>query len=85
MIAGIPIGSVIAIYFVSWWICLFITLPFGVRSQCEAGDVVRGSEPGAPVLHRLVPKLIATSVLAAAATALIIWGFSSDWIHAYLR
>ena len=85
MIAGIPIGSLVAIYFVSWWICLFVTLPFGVRSQREMGEVVRGSEPGAPVLHRLAPKLLATSVLAAIATALILWGFSSDWIRAYLR
>jgi predicted secreted protein len=85
MIAGIPIGSAIAIYFVTWWICLFVTLPFGVRSQREAGDVVRGSEPGAPILHRLWPKLAVTSIIAAAVTALILWGFSNETLRAYLR
>jgi predicted secreted protein len=85
MIAGIPIGSIVAIYFVSWWICLFVTLPFGVRSQRESGEVVRGSEPGAPILHRLWPKLLATSVLAAIVTALILWAFNNETLRAYLR
>ncbi|MGL4496733.1 MAG: DUF1467 family protein, partial [Beijerinckiaceae bacterium] len=35
-----PIGSLIAIYFVIWWIILFAVLPFGVRSQVEEGKVV---------------------------------------------
>ena len=29
------ISSALAIYFVIWWITLFLTLPFGVRSQHE--------------------------------------------------
>jgi predicted secreted protein len=85
MINGVPIGSIVAIYFVAWWLCLFVTLPFGVRSQREAGDVVRGSEPGAPILHRLVPKLLVTSILAALVTAFVIWAFSTEALRAYLR
>ncbi|MHA1559462.1 MAG: DUF1467 family protein, partial [Alphaproteobacteria bacterium] len=27
--------TVAAIYFVLWWICLFVVLPFGVRTQDE--------------------------------------------------
>jgi predicted secreted protein len=85
MIFGVPIGSLIAIYFVCWWICLFVTLPFGVRSQRESGDVVRGSDPGAPAIPHLWPKLIATSILAALATWVLVWGAGSAWLQAYLR
>ena len=43
-----PIGSIIAIFFVVWWIVLFAVLPFGVRTQQEDGEVVPGSEASAP-------------------------------------
>ena len=32
------ISTAFAIYFVLWWITLFVTLPFGVRSQHEDGE-----------------------------------------------
>ena len=38
-----PIGSIIAIFFVVWWIVLFAVLPFGVRTQEEEGEVVLGT------------------------------------------
>ena len=31
------ISTGFAIYFVLWWVVLFLTLPFGVRSQHEDG------------------------------------------------
>lgn len=31
------ISTALAIYFVLWWVTLFVTLPFGVRSQHEEG------------------------------------------------
>jgi hypothetical protein len=31
------ISTALAIYFVLWWVTLFLTLPFGVRSQHEEG------------------------------------------------
>jgi predicted secreted protein len=40
-------------------------LPFGVQSQQEAGDVVPGSESGAPVRPQLARKILANTVLAA--------------------
>lgn len=79
------IGSWIAIYFITWWICLFMVLPFGARSQRDAGEVARGTEPGAPALFRAWPKILATSLLAGALTALIVWGVGSDLLRAYMR
>lgn len=63
------IGNLIAIYFVVWWVMLFAVLPFGVKSQAEAGEVTPGTEPGAPVAPRLWAKAAATSVVAAFVTA----------------
>jgi len=55
----------LALYFVIWWITLFAVLPFGIRSQEEAGEVVAGTEPGAPVLPGLLKKAVITSLIAA--------------------
>ncbi|MBN9454737.1 MAG: DUF1467 family protein [Bosea sp.] len=55
----------LALYFVIWWITLFAVLPFGIRSQHEAGDVVAGTEPGAPVMPGLLKKAVITSLIAA--------------------
>ena len=62
----------LALYFVIWWITLFAVLPFGIRSQEEAGDVVAGTEPGAPVLPGLLKKAIITSLIAAVIVSLLV-------------
>ena len=54
----------LAIYFLIWWIVLFAMLPWGVRSQQESGDVVAGSDPGAPAIPRLAAKLLWTTIVA---------------------
>jgi predicted secreted protein len=54
----------LAIYFIIWWVVLFTVLPWGVRSQEEGGDVVSGSDPGAPVIPKLWWKLVWTTVVA---------------------
>ena len=61
----------IAIFFVSWWIILFAILPFGVTTQQEAGEVVPGTTESAPTAPRLIPKLIVTTIAAAAIFSLI--------------
>ncbi len=40
-------------------------LPWGVRSQHEAGEMAPGTDPGAPTSFRLGRKLLWTTVLAA--------------------
>ena len=54
-----------AIYFVVWWTVLFAVLPWGVRSQQEAGEITRGSDPGAPAHPLLLQKAIATTIISA--------------------
>lgn len=55
----------IAVYFVIWWTVLFLALPFGIRSQAEAGDIVKGSEHGAPDVPHLGRKALVTTIIAA--------------------
>jgi predicted secreted protein len=54
-----------AIYFILWWITLFAVLPWGVRSQAESGEVVPGSDPGAPAIPNLRMKLLWTTIVSA--------------------
>jgi predicted secreted protein len=59
------ISTAFAIYFVIWWITLFLTLPFGVRSQHEDGEGAPGTDPGAPIVTHLARKLIWTTIISA--------------------
>ena len=63
MALPIPIAMAVVIYFTMWWILLFAVLPFGVRSQHEGGDVVPGTEPGAPQAPALLKKALWTTVV----------------------
>ena len=80
-----PILSVFAIYFVVWWLCLFVVLPFRVRNQVDEGEWVQGTERGAPSFARLWPKLLVTTLLAAVVTALLMWGLSNEFLREYWR
>jgi predicted secreted protein len=59
------ISTGFAIYFVMWWIVLFLTLPFGVRSQHEDGESIPGTDPGAPIATGMGRKLVWTTVISA--------------------
>ena len=59
------ISTALAIYFVLWWVTLFLTLPFGVRSQHEDGVGAPGTDPGAPIASQMGRKLIWTTLISA--------------------
>jgi predicted secreted protein len=63
--------AAIAVYFVIWWTLLFCVLPLNIQSQVERGDVVKGTEPGAPVAPQLAKKAIITSVLSLVVFAVV--------------
>ncbi len=60
-----PIFSILAIYFIIWWLTLFIVLPIGLRTQAEENEVVPGSVESAPARFRALRVFLLTSVLAA--------------------
>ena len=66
------VGSAIALYFVIWWVTLFAVLPFGVRSQQEAGEVTAGSDPGAPAAVRFA-RIAAVNSIVALVVLVVFW------------
>ncbi|HYP58569.1 MAG TPA: DUF1467 family protein [Beijerinckia sp.] len=61
-----------AIFFTIWFTVLFAVLPFGVRSQHEAGEIVAGTEPGAPVAPQLLKKMVWTTLVSAVVFAAVV-------------
>ena len=74
------ISTSFAIYFVLWWIVLFLTLPFGVRSQHEDGGVSPGTDPGAPIMARMGRKLTWTTIISAIIYGIAMWAYSAGYL-----
>jgi len=78
---AVSIATWFAIYFVVWWLVLFLTLPFGVRSQHEDGESAPGTDPGAPVLARMGRKLIWTTIISAVMFAIGMWAYYQGYLN----
>ncbi|MBC2777598.1 DUF1467 family protein [Parasphingopyxis marina] len=73
--------SAIAIYFLFWFLSLFLVLPFGVKTDREAGiEPQRGHAESAP--HRFSPGkvVLRTTILAAILFALFYANYVFGWI-----
>jgi predicted secreted protein len=66
--------TAVAVFVLIWWVVLFAVLPWGVRSQHEAGaeptiepieTMVPGTDPGAPTNFRIGKKLLWTTFVSA--------------------
>lgn len=66
--------SGIVVYVILWWWILFMVLPVGVNRE---EDVQPGNDAGAPQKPNLVPKLVATTVIAA-----VVWIGVDQFIRA---
>jgi predicted secreted protein len=75
------ISTAFAIFFVLWWIVLFVTLPFGVRSQQEDGEIIPGSDPGAPIASRMGRKLIWTTVISIVVYAIMMLAYNAGYLN----
>jgi predicted secreted protein len=74
------ISTALAIYFVLWWVTLFVTLPFGVRSQHEEGESAPGTDPGAPIMARMGRKLIWTTIISGIIFAIGMWASQAGYL-----
>ncbi len=74
------ISTAFAIYFVLWWVTLFVTLPFGVRSQHEEDGAAPGTDPGAPIASQMGRKLIWTTVISAAIFAVAMLAYNAGYL-----
>lgn len=63
--------SALVLLMIIWWTTLFLTLPFGVRSQHEDDDVVPGSEPGAPQISLIGRKMMVTTAITIVIFAIV--------------
>ena len=74
------ISTALAIYFVLWWVTLFLTLPFGVRSQHEDGEGAPGTDPGAPIMAGMGRKLIWTTIVSAVIFGISMWAYYEGYL-----
>jgi predicted secreted protein len=73
--------TLIAVYFLIWWVVFFAMLPFGVKSQHEARmEFEPGTDPGAPHRPLLWWKIAATSVVAAVLLAIFYALSNAGWL-----
>lgn len=76
------IVSSLAIYFIMWWLCLFLVLPFGVRTQQEDEEgVIQGTNPSAPAKPLILKKIIATTLLSG----LMFLAFALNWEYGWVQ
>jgi predicted secreted protein len=75
------ISTWFAIYFVIWWIALFLTLPFGIRSQHEDGTGAPGTDPGAPIMSRMGPRLLWTTLISAVIFVAGLWAYNAGYMN----
>lgn len=62
---GVGIANGLVVFLITWWLVVFIMLPIGVRSQQEEGEIVEGTEPGAPVTPNLAKKAWWTTIVTS--------------------
>jgi predicted secreted protein len=72
----------LAVYFIIWWVVLFTVLPWGIRSQHEAGPVIDGTDPGAPVVPSLRKKLLWTTLVTTIVFGGCYVAYTRGWITA---
>lgn len=64
-----------------WFLTLFVVLPFGQRSQADAGEVVAGTHAGAPSdMASWRRKLVITTLVTTAIWGVIAFVILGDYI-----
>lgn len=63
--------SAIVLFAVIWFLVLFVTLPVHLRTQGDVGDVVPGTQPGAPVNFNLRRTALIVTLIAIVVWAVI--------------
>jgi predicted secreted protein len=81
MAAIMPIASMIAIYFLFFFLCLFVVLPFGVRTADELGvEKIPGQADSAPANFDMARTALRTGLIAIIPTALFVLNHHYGWL-----
>ena len=74
--------SVLAIYILFWTMCLFLVLPFGVRTPEEEGvDCPPGHAPSAPHRFSFGRAALRATIVSAVLFALFYANYVFGWIR----
>jgi len=74
--------SMIAIYLLFWWGCLFLVLPFRLRKSEEPEPFVPGQVESATPRFSVWRTTVWTTIVSAIAFALFYLNYSFGWITA---
>lgn len=76
-----PTFSIVAIYFLFFFMSLFMVLPFGVRTADEAGiEKIPGQADSAPAHFNLWRIAFRTGILALLLTFIFYQNYQHGWI-----
>lgn len=78
------ITSIIAIYLLFWWGCLFLVLPFRLRSSAEPEAHVPGQAESATPRFSVWRTVLWTTVVATVLFALFYLNYVQGWLTADL-
>lgn len=74
--------SIIAIFFLFWFIVLFVVLPFSANPAEEVGEKAEiGHAESAPHVFKPWPIVIRTTIIAAILTGAFYGIYRSGWIN----
>lgn len=71
--------SVLAVYFIVYWITIFMILPIGLRMP-EEHEMEDGQAPSAPVNPNLKKKFQINALVAAVVTGIFWLAIEQRWI-----
>ena len=74
------ITSAIVLYVVIWFLTFFVILPIRIQTQGDVGQIVPGTQAGAPAHHHLRKKAWITTGIAAVLWAIAAWVIVSGMI-----
>jgi len=73
--------TILAIYFLFWFLSLFLVLPFGVRTSEEVGkEKIPGQADSAPHEFRPLRIILRTSLVAAVLFLLFYLNYLYGWV-----
>jgi predicted secreted protein len=76
------LSSMTAIYLLFWWGCLFLVLPFRLRSSAEPEQFVPGQVESATPRFSVWRTVIWTTIVSAVCFAAFLVNYSQGWITA---
>jgi predicted secreted protein len=77
----VTIAFGLALFFMIWWLTLFAVLPFGVKTQDDAGEVVPGTPASAPAQSQMLRIFMINTVLASVVFVLVWIALGSEFFY----